>query len=189
MSIVLMFSPDALANYASSAVFTIINLLVSFYILYRFLFKPIMKLLRQRREHVAAELEDADQKLKTAAEQVAEAELRLERSHQEAAEIIARARSQAEIQSEAILSDARREAAAILARADSEIARMRIAMLNSIRDEVADLAVAIASKVIGKVMDEKRQRELVDQFIDAEMASRQAETVETAVSTLRPGMG
>jgi len=47
-------------------------------------------------------------------------------------------------------------------------------MLNGIRDEVADLAVAIASKVIGKVMDEKRQRDLVEQFIDAEMATRQA---------------
>jgi len=40
MPFVMMFSAEALANYASSAVFTIINLMVSFFILYRFLFKP-----------------------------------------------------------------------------------------------------------------------------------------------------
>jgi flagellar biosynthesis/type III secretory pathway protein FliH len=51
---------------------------------------------------------------------------------------------------------------------------MRVTMLNGIRDEVADLAVAIASKVIGKVMDEKRQRDLVEQFIDAEMATNKS---------------
>ena len=174
MSFVMMFSAEALANYASSAVFTIINLMVSFFIRHRFLFKPLLKLLRNRREYVASELEEADSKLKDANEQIASAEMRLHRSHQEAADIISNARSQAEIQSEAILSDARKEAAAILSRADSDIARMRVTMLNGIRDEVADLAVAIASKVIGKVMDEKRQRDLVEQFIDAEMATNKS---------------
>jgi F-type H+-transporting ATPase subunit b len=62
----------------------------------------------------------------------------------------------------------------MMARADGEIDRMRVSMLNEIRDEVADLSVAIASKVIGKVMDEKHQRQLVDQFLDEEMAGRQS---------------
>jgi F0F1-type ATP synthase membrane subunit b/b' len=31
-------------------------------------------------------------------------------------------------------------------------------MLNDVRNEVADLSVAIAAKVIGQAMDERRQR-------------------------------
>lgn len=188
MSTVMMFSAEAMANYASSAIFTIINLLVSFFILNKFLFKPIVKILRQRREYVANELADADQKLKEASERVAEAELRLDRSQREASEIISTARSQAEIQSESILSDAKRESATLLSRADSEIGRMRVAMLNGIRDEVADLSVAIASKVIGKVMDEKRQRELVDQFIDVEMADKLPDQAAAGPTTAQSGV-
>ncbi|NCA98626.1 MAG: ATP synthase F0 subunit B [Clostridia bacterium] len=188
MPFVMMFSAEALANYASSAVFTIINLMVSFFILHRFLFKPLLKLLRNRREYVASELDEADGKLKDANEQIAAAEMRLHRSHQEAADIISNARSQAEIQSEAILSDARKEASAILSRADSDIARMRVTMLNGIRDEVADLAVAIASKVIGKVMDEKRQRDLVEQFIDAEMATNKTPAAAGESSAAQNGV-
>jgi F-type H+-transporting ATPase subunit b len=75
------------------------------------------------------------------------------------------ARSQAEIQGEGIVTEAKHNAASLLTHADAEIARMRLSMLNNVRDEVADLSVAIASKVVGQVMDERRQRELVDQFI------------------------
>lgn len=188
MSTVLMFSAEAMANYASSAIFTIINLAVSFFILYRFLFKPIIKVLRDRREYVANELADADQKLKDAAERISEAELRLDRSQHDAADIITNARSQAEIQAESILSDAKRESAVLLTRAEGEISRMRISMLNGIRDEVADLSVAIASKVIGGVMNEKRQRELVEQFIDAEMAEKLPDQAASGPATAKSGV-
>ena len=59
----------------------------------------------------------------------------------------------------------------MLTRADSEISRMRVTMLNDVRDEVADLSVAIASKVIGQVMDERRQRELVEHFMTTKCRS------------------
>jgi F-type H+-transporting ATPase subunit b len=169
-----MFTPEAMASYAVAAILTLINLTVSYLVLKRFLFKPILKLLRQRKEAVEQDLSQAEVRMREAQDKLANAELRLDKSSQEAADIIQTARGQAEVQREAILSDAKREAAGMLARADGEIDRMRVSMLNEIRDEVADLSVAIASKVIGKVMDEKHQRQLVDQFLDEEMAGRQS---------------
>lgn len=168
-----MFTPEAMASYADVAIFTLINLFISYFILKRFLFKPILKLLRKRRESVEGDIGEAEKRLNEAQDKLATADLRLDHSAQEAAEIITTARSQAEVQREAILSEAKKEAAAMLARADGEIDRMRVTMLNDIRNEVADLSVAIASKVIGKVMDEKHQLQLVDQFLDEEMSKRQ----------------
>ena len=168
-----MFTQEAMQGYAVAAVFTIINLLVSYFVLKRFLFKPLLKLLRKRREDVGKELSQAEEKLTDAESKLADATLRLDRSSHEAAEIVTTARSQAEVQGEAILSNARNEATGMITRAEGEISRMRVTMLNDIRDEVADLAVAIASKVIGQVMDEKHQRELVDSFMDDEMHNRQ----------------
>lgn len=167
-----MFTAEALAGYVVDAIITVINLFVSYIILKRFLFKPILNLLRKRKTAVEQDLSEADSRMAEARDKLAKADLRLDKSSQEAAEIIQTARSQAEVQSEAILSEAKRDAAGILSRADGEIDRMRVSMLNDIRDEVADLSVAIASKVIGKAMDDKRQHELVDQFLNAEMKSR-----------------
>ena len=173
MTSVMMFAPEMMANYTSTAIFAIINLLVSYYILNRFLFKPIMNMLRKRQEEVTTVIEEADVRLREAEDKMATADLRLDQSSSEAAEIVSTARSQAEIQSESILQEARRESSTRLTRADNEINRLRTAMLNNIRDEVADLSVTIASKVIGEAMDAKRQREMVDAFLNDEIAKAQ----------------
>lgn len=173
MTSVMMFAPEMMANYTSTAIFAIINLLVSYYILNRFLFKPIMNMLRKRQEEVTTVIEEADVRLREAEDKMATADLRLDQSSREAAEIVSTARSQAEIQSESILQEARRESSTRLTRADNEINRLRTAMLNNIRDEVADLSVTIASKVIGEAMDAKRQREMVDAFLNDEIAKAQ----------------
>ncbi len=177
-----MFEPEALASYVSTAILTIVNLLVTYFVLKHFLFKPILKILRKRRDDVENELKQADDKLTSAEAKLADATERLENSNHEAASILSNARSQAEIQSESILSDAKRDAAGLLSRADTEISRMRITMLNDVRDEVADLSVAIASKVIGQVMDEHHQRELVEQFLDDEMKQDKGKVATTAQS-------
>lgn len=168
-----MFTAEAMAGYVVDAMITIVNLFVSYIILKRFLFKPILKLLRKRKTAVEQDLQEADTRLNEAREKLAKADVRLDKSAQEAAEIIQAARNQAEVQSEALRLEAKRDAAGMLSRADNEIDRMRISMLNEIRDEVADLSVAIASKVIGKVMDETHQRDMVDQLLDEEMKTRQ----------------
>jgi F-type H+-transporting ATPase subunit b len=168
-----MFTAEAMAGYAVAAIFTLINLAITYFILKRFLFKPILNVLRKRRSDVENELNQAAEKLSAAESKLSTAEERLDNSNHEAAMILTNARGQAEIQSEGILSDARRESAAMLTRADNEIGRMRISMLNEVRDEVADLSIAIASKVIGQVMDENRQRQMVEQFLDDQMKNRQ----------------
>lgn len=164
-----MFEPEAVAGYAVTAIFTIVNLLITYLVLKRFLFKPILKVLRKRKTEVESELNQAEQRLSDADARLVKANERLDHSAHEAAAIVTNARTQADAQSETILSEAKQEAANLLTRADAEVARMRVTMLNEVRDEVADLSVAIASKVIGQVMDEKRQREMVDRLIDEQM--------------------
>ncbi len=187
MTSVMMFAPEMMANYASTAFFAIINLLVSYYILNRFLFKPIMNMLRKRQEEVSSVIEDAEVRLREAEDKMATADLRLDQSSREASDIVSTARSQAEVQSESILQEARRESATRLTRADNEINRLRTAMLNNIRDEVADLSVTIASKVIGEAMDSKRQREMVDAFLNEEISKAQkASPTSSAAETLEP---
>ena len=168
-----MFTPEAIASYLSAAIVTVINLLAAYFILKHFLFRPILKMLRKRRQLIADELRQAEDKLSQAEDKMNQAEAKLDASTHEAADILVEARSQADRQSEAILADAKRNAAGLVTRAETEVSRMRITMLNDVRNEVADLSVAIASKVIGQAMDAHRQRELVEQFLDDTMARKE----------------
>ncbi len=163
-----MFTPEALASYVSLAIFTVINLLAAFFILKHFLFKPILRMLRKRRQLISDELAQAEETMEKAKEKINQAEEKLDASTREAAGILSDARSQADQQREKILTDARRNAANLDTRAETEDNRLRVTMLNDVRNEVADLSVAIASKVIGQAMDKSHQRELVEQLLEEE---------------------
>lgn len=180
-----MFTPEAVAGYVTTALFAIIDLLVTYFIVKHFLFKPILKVLRKRKTEVETELTHAEEYLTDAEKKLADANERLNNSGHEASVIMSNARATAETSGVTILAEARHEAATMLTRADSEVSRMRVTMLNEVRDEVADLSVAIASKVIGQVMDESRQHELVNQLVDQEIMKAKEKAAESSPSEVK----
>ena len=163
-----LIPPEDLAKYLVTAFFTIINLLVTYWFLKRFLFKPAMKFIKKRKESIEADLKNAKDTTLAANTKLSEANARIETSVREASAIVSEAKAQAETQSDALIMAARKEVSEIVSRADTDIERMRISMMEGMRDEVADLAVSIASRVIRETIDEKKQREIIDRFIDEE---------------------
>jgi len=161
-----LLTPDQFAGYAVTAVWTIINLLVAYVILKHFVFKPIIKLLNKRREAVLNELEDAANKTASAQALLADATKRIEDSKNEASTIMSDARVQAEKQARTIVNASHTEATTIVERASEDAKRMHNAMLDQMRDEVADLAIAIASKVVGSIIDDTHQKEMSDRIMD-----------------------
>ena len=161
-----LLTPDNFAGYAVTAVWTIINLIIAYIVLKHFVFKPIIKLLDKRREAVLSELEDAANKTATAQALIAEATKRIENSKNDASVIMSDARVQAEKQSQTIVNAARAEAITVADRASEDAKRMHNAMLDQMRDEVADLAIAIATKVVGSIIDDTHQKEMSDRIMD-----------------------
>ena len=161
-----LLTPDQFAGYAVTAVWTIINLLVAYVILKHFVFKPIIKLLNKRREAVLSELEDAANKTASAQALLADATKRIEDSKNEASTVMSDARVQAEKQARTIVDASHTEATTIVERASEDAKRMHNAMLDQMRDEVADLAIAIASKVVGSIIDDTHQKEMSYRIMD-----------------------
>ena len=161
-----LLTPDQFAGYAVTAVWTIINLLIAYVVLKHFVFKPIIKLLNKRREAVLNELEDAANKTASAQALLADATKRIEDSKNDASTIMSDARVQAEKQARTIVNASHAEAATIVERASEDAKRMHNAMLDQMRDEVADLAIAIASKVVGSIIDDTHQKEMSDRIMD-----------------------
>lgn len=167
-----LIPPETMAKYIVTAVFTIINLLVTYLILKRFLFKPTLKFINKRQAAIEADLKKAKETREEADAKFSEASARIDSSIHEASGIVNDAKTQAEAQGDAIIMAAKKEASDIITRADNDIDRMRTGMMEQMRDEVADLAVSIASRVIKQTIDEGKQKELVDQFIGEEMKGK-----------------
>lgn len=157
-----LLSPDQFAGYLVTGIATIINLLVAYLILKFALFKPLMKVMKARKESISKQITDAEEKEKQAEEKLDEATRRIDASHEEAMQLIADARTQAEKQSETIIVTAKKEAQDIRDRAEEDAKGTRKAMLEEMKDEVADLAVSIAGRVLAgseKGADEASLRE------------------------------
>jgi len=145
--------------------FQIVNFLLLLYLLNRFLFKRVLRLLDDRQSRISQGLEDAETAARDRELARAEREAALAEARREAEAMVQRAAKTAEATSAEILAEAKASAEQITARAREEISAEKDRALAEIRGEVADLALEAAGKLIGSEMDGPTQRRLVKQFL------------------------
>lgn len=149
----------------STIVFTIVNLLVLFLILRKFLFGRVNAVLEQRAALVKQEIASAEDNNRQAEELKSQYEGKLTDARQEAAKIVADAQNRAQRVYEGKMSDAEADAKRLRSEAEAQIASEREAMLRGARNEVASLALLAAAKVAQHAVDESGDRALVDAFL------------------------
>ncbi|MCO5190678.1 MAG: F0F1 ATP synthase subunit B [Anaerolineae bacterium] len=127
-------------------------------------YKPILRVLDERKARIAKGLEDARQAAIARDNADAEAKTILDAARVDAAKIRAEAANQAEETAAGIVSKAHEDARDIKAnaRADAEAERNRI--LSELRGQVASISIAAANKLVGESLDEQRQHALVQNF-------------------------
>lgn len=137
---------------------------ILFVVLRAWVFTPLLGLLERRRETIARGLEDArvaaDARAnaeKEANRIITEAQTRSSEIMREATERASKVEQEIRSQSEAELGKAREGAQA-------ELEGERNRMLSELRDQIVTLAIAAAQKLIKENLDERRQRELVNEF-------------------------
>ena len=155
------FDPQLLADAAIVGV----NVLILFAILTYLLFDPVRKVLNDRRERIAAELQDAASKEEKANAMKAEYEFKLKDINKEADRILEDARKKAKIKEEEILSSAREEAERITDRANKQIEMEKKKARDDMKQEMVGLAAIIAQKAITSSMNVDVQASLVDETL------------------------
>ena len=151
--------------HVSTILFTIINLLVLYVFLRKFLFGRINAVLEQRSALVKGEIDSAEENSRQAQELKAQYEEKLTDARQEAAKIVADAQNRAQRAYAGKLAQAEDDAKRLRGEAEARIASEREAMLRGARSEVASLALMAAAKVAGKAMDSADDTALVDAFL------------------------
>ena len=149
----------------STIIFTIINLLVLFFILKKLLFARVNAILDERAAMVNGEITSAEENSRQAEELKARYEGKLTDAQHEAAKIVADAQNRAQRVYESKLAEAQNDANRIRSEAEAQIASERETMLRGARNEVATLALMAAAKVAGRSMDDADDKSFVDTFL------------------------
>lgn len=128
--------------------FTVINLLIFYLLIKKFLLKPIKKIIDARQQMVQADF-DAAVKSKEEAEQLKnEYEENLRHAEADAEEITQKAHKKAERQKEKIISSASEEAKQIVANAQKNAQQEYDQTMSRLESDIASLAMEAAEKVI-----------------------------------------
>lgn len=134
-------------------------------ILSRFAFGPITAAVRAREQALEEAINAAKRDRDEAAKLLAEHRAALDASRGEAQKIIVDARAAAERVRAELVEQAHAEQANMLVRARQEIESEKSKAIAQLRREAVDLAIAGASKVIDKNLDQAANRQLVESFL------------------------
>jgi F-type H+-transporting ATPase subunit b len=127
-----------------------------------FIYKPVLKMLDERRERIREGLSAAERGRETAAEANREAQAQIDAARTEGQAIVAQAQQVAQRLQEEGRAQAATQAEALLERARSEIQLERDGAIAELRKEFADLTISAAEKVIGQSLDRGAHQRLID---------------------------
>lgn len=148
-----------------NALYQLVAFVVLMWLLKKFAWGPLVRVMQKREEHVAHEIDTAEQARKEAEELLLEHKQMVKEAQQEAQTFIENAKKQGEIQKEEIIEQAKKEAQRLKEAAKLEIQQERENAVQALREQVASLSVMIASKVIEKELNEKDQEALIQEYI------------------------
>lgn len=148
-----------------SILYNVINILVLFFLLKKFLFKPVTEIMEKRKAIIKQDLESAE-KAKIDAEQLkGQYQDTLNSAKSQAADIVKDAKARAEIEYNSIIEKGNKDAAAIMASADKAIAQEKERAIKQSKAEMADLAINMASKLVEKNVDATTNKKLIEDFL------------------------
>lgn len=146
-------------------IWSFINFFVLLAILNKLLYKPVLKMLAERKQTIAESLESAEAAKTESIRLKAEYEQQLAQAKKEASEIIAQGSKFAEQAKSEILNKAKEESVRMVASAKEEIELEKNKAVAQLRNEVASLAILAAGKVLDKAVTSEDNNKLVEDFV------------------------
>ena len=128
--------------------FTVLNVLVLFLGLKKFLLKPVMNVVSQREELIQNQLTNAAETKKQAEQLKDEYQAELATAHDQAEEIIVMAKKRAEAEYNNAIAKTREETEHMLSKAKADIMNEQEKAKKEAQDEITKLAIQAARKIM-----------------------------------------
>ena len=146
-------------------IWTIVSFLITLFVLKRYAFGPIQRMIDARRERIEQAIAEADHARDEARNLLEEHRKLIAQAKAESEEILAEARKVADAQRERVREETEEDRQRRLEETRRQIDQATAQALGQIRDEVGRLSLLAAEKITRKTLDESDQRRLIDEAL------------------------
>jgi F-type H+-transporting ATPase subunit b len=146
-------------------IWTLVCFAITFFVLRRYAFGPVQKIIDERRQRIRQALEEADNARAEARRLLEEHRSLMQQARGQAEEILAEARRVAESQRERMRDELEADRQRRLEETTKQIEAETRRALEQIRIEVAELTLVATGKVTGKVLTDDDHRRLIEEAI------------------------
>jgi F-type H+-transporting ATPase subunit b len=146
-------------------IWTIVCFLISLYVLKRYAFGPIQKLIDERRERIRAALDEADHARSEARKLLEEHRKLIGQAKSEAEEILAETRRVAEANQRRMREETEADRQRRIEETRRQVETETRRALEQIRAEVADLSLIAAEKVTRRSFSDEDHRRLIEEAV------------------------
>ena len=162
-----------MVNINATLIAQILNFLVLVFVLAKFVYKPVLGIMEERKNKIASDLETAE-KAKNDAEAVkAEYAAKLADARQEAQAIIENARKTAQAAHDKIMADTKVEQEQYVAAQKEIIATEKKKAMDEVRAQVISLSMIAAGKIVEQKLnseeDSEEDKQMASKIVDSIM--------------------
>lgn len=156
-----------MVNINATLIAQILNFLVLVFVLAKFVYKPILGIMEERKNKIASDLETAE-KAKNDAEAVkAEYAAKLADARQEAQAIIENARKTAQAAHDKIMADTKVEQEQYVAAQKEIIATEKKKAMDDVRAQVISLSMIAAGKIVEQKLNSEEDKQMAGKIVDS----------------------
>ncbi len=142
------------------------NLVILFFLLKKFLYKPVKNILAQRQAEIDKQYSEAQVAQDVADENKRAWEEKIKNAEGEAEQIIQNATEKAERRKEKIVGDAKVKADEIIRQAETDAELELKKASEQIKQEIVTVSTALTEKMLDREINEQDHRKLIDSFIE-----------------------
>ena len=146
-------------------IWTLVSFAITLYILKRYAFGPIQKLIDDRRERIRQSVEEADRVRDEARSLLEEHKALLGQARSDAEGILAEAHRISEAQRAQMREETEEERQRRLAETERQLDQAKVQIFNELREEVAKLSLEAAEKITRKSLTTADQQRLIDEAL------------------------
>ncbi len=142
------------------------NFIIVFFVLYKFAYGPVLKMLQARTKKIEQGLQDAEASHKKLAEISEKEAAVLVEARKQSQEIIKKAEVAAVVQAQEIIVIAKEQTQKMLDVAQKQIEQEKTKILAEVKTEVANLVMLATEKIIDEKLDSAKDGALINQVIN-----------------------
>ncbi len=143
----------------------LVNFLIVLLVLWKFAYKPVMRMLEEREAKIAKSVADADAISVRVADLERERDEVIVTARKDAQAIMAEAVAQSEARKNEMVDAAKREVERVIAKSKQQLVVERETMLREVRKDIVDIAMKAAARIIHTDIDEKKSQSLAEEVV------------------------